>query len=441
MTMMADKARLLALDLPRRIIAALDSVGVEGRYCGGVVRDMMLGQMSASHPDIDMASPLPADQAMALMASHGLKTIPTGLAHGTITICDPQNPKIKVELTTLRVDIATDGRHAKVSYTEDWQADSCRRDFSINSLYLTSSGEVIDWHHGQEDIISGKIRFIGDPHDRLAEDYLRVLRYFRFYARFGQLAPDENTKAALTKAASQLDTLSGERVALEMRKILASGSVATLTLMEELKVLRAICPKEWDINSYDKWQQWDEGRDPMLALSVLLPEDQTQRLAQDWKLSRKEQQSLKRFGSRLSLPQMKSLTGQFWQQEVWRLCHRKGWSGDDVAGALIVNWLKQTIEQTPPPDLEGATISADHLARIRGYDIPIMPVNGDDIRSYGIADGKSIGLMLAEIEEVWLDSHFSADRGNLLGEIKARSPRYEKKPVTKKGISRNKPMA
>ena len=427
MSIMADKARLLALDLPQRIIKALASVGVEGRYCGGVVRDMMLGQLTASYPDIDMASPLPADQAMTLMACHGLKVIPTGLSHGTITIFDPDDPKKKVELTTLRIDVTTDGRHAEVSFTDDWLADSCRRDFTINSLYLTASGEVIDLHNGQDDIKAGRIRFIGDPLDRLKEDYLRVLRYFRFYARFGQLAPDEKTKSDLTRAASYLDTLSGERVAIEMRKILSSGSVASLKLMKELNVLAAICPEDWDIHSYDKWLQWDKRRDPMLALAVLLPEDQTLRLAQGWKLSRKEQLSLKRFGSPLSLSQMQRLTGEYWQEEVWRFCHRQGWSGEQVAGTLIVNWLRQNPKQNKMPDLEGATITSDHLERIRGYDVPILPVTGDDIRSFGIDDGKTIGQILAEIEEVWLDSHFSADRDRLLEAIKARCRHDQKK--------------
>jgi poly(A) polymerase len=424
MNMMADKARLLALDLPRRIIAALASIGVEGRYCGGVVRDMILGQLSPSYPDIDMASPLPADEAMVLLKSHGLRVIPTGLSHGTITVCDPQEPRNKVELTTLRVDVATDGRHAEVSFTDDWLADASRRDFTINSLYLTPSGEVIDHHHGLEDIQSGVIRFIGDPYDRLSEDYLRVLRYFRFFARFGQLLPDEKTSAALTAAASRLASLSGaslsgERVAQEMRKILASGSVAALTLMNRLKVLEAMCPADWDLAGYETWAQCDNQRDPMLALAVLLPEQETQTLAQRWKLSRKEQQKLKRFGSPLSLPQYHILTGQYWQQEAWRLCQRKGWSGDDVAGAVMTNKLKQK--------LEGATITVDHLEMIRGYNAPVMPVNGDDIRSCGIDDGKVIGQELTAIEEVWLNSHFSADRASLLAEIKARYRKHQKK--------------
>ena len=165
----------------------------------------------------------------------------------------------------------------------------------------------------------------------------------------------------------------------------------------------------------------------MLALAILLPEDQTLRLAQGWKLSRKEQLSLKRFGSPLSLSQMQRLTGEYWQEEVWRFCHRQGWSGEQVAGTLIVNWLRQNPKQNKMPDLEGATITSDHLERIRGYDVPILPVTGDDIRSFGIDDGKTIGQILAEIEEVWLDSHFSADRDRLLEAIKARCRHDQKK--------------
>ena len=138
--------------------------------------------------------------------------IPSGIAYGTITVLDPSAPDTKVELTTLRKDVATDGRHTEVCYVDDWQIDASRRDFTFNSLYMTASGEVIDFFGGCADLAAGRVRFIGDARVRIAEDYLRVLRYFRFYARFGGDAPDAETADALRTGARHLDGLSEERL-------------------------------------------------------------------------------------------------------------------------------------------------------------------------------------------------------------------------------------
>jgi poly(A) polymerase len=174
------KAQLLGLALPQQIIAALAKHDAEVRFCGGVVRDLMIGQLKWPEPDIDMASPMPPKMAANILKAAGLRVIPTGIAHGTITVMLPSDPACKVELTTLRSDHKTDGRHAEVRFIEDWHADASRRDFTCNSLYMTASGVVIDPFGGLDDLDAGIVRFIGNPNDRIAEDVLRIFRFFRF---------------------------------------------------------------------------------------------------------------------------------------------------------------------------------------------------------------------------------------------------------------------
>ena len=156
---------------------------------GGIIRDVLSGQKIPDHPDIDMAMTLPPDLAMSVLKKAGLRVIPTGLDHGTITVFEKHNDAEKVELTTLRVDLKTDGRHADVAFTEDWYGDAERRDFTINAIYLGYDGTLYDPFHGQDDLQKGIVRFIGDADLRIQEDYLRMLRYFRFYAGFAKTPP------------------------------------------------------------------------------------------------------------------------------------------------------------------------------------------------------------------------------------------------------------
>ncbi|PZP12084.1 MAG: polynucleotide adenylyltransferase, partial [Sphingomonas hengshuiensis] len=199
-----------------RLTALCDALGAaagDARFVGGIVRDTLIG--IAAH-DIDIATRLPPTDVMARLRAAGIKAVPTGIAHGTITAVLPDGP---VEVTTLRRDVTTDGRHATIAYTDDWREDAARRDFTINALYADPvSGTVFDYFGGLSDLTARHVRFIGDPLKRIAEDHLRILRFFRFLARFGD-APDADGLAACAMRANDLMALSRERIADELLKL------------------------------------------------------------------------------------------------------------------------------------------------------------------------------------------------------------------------------
>lgn len=196
--------------------AVVSALGGNVRLVGGVVRDTLAGQATK---DIDLATPLLPEQVMHLLEKSGIKVVPTGLAHGTVTAVIDGRP---FEITTLRKDVSTDGRRATVSFTDDWQEDAARRDFTINALYADpATGEVFDYFGGVDDLAAGIVRFIGDPLTRIAEDHLRILRYFRFNARFGKGEPHGESLSACRARANDLMALSRERIAMELLALLA----------------------------------------------------------------------------------------------------------------------------------------------------------------------------------------------------------------------------
>lgn len=428
-----DKARLLDLELPRQIIDALALYDVDIRFCGGVVRDLMTGQLCWPHLDIDMASPMPPDQASAILKKAGLKVIPTGIAHGTITVIEASDPGLKVELTTLRAEYEPDGRHAKVSFIDDWLADAERRDFTFNSLYMTASGDIFDPFDGLSDLKAGIVRFIGDPKDRLAEDYLRIFRYFRFYARFGKTAIDPLTATALSNALTYIDTLSGERIASELKKIMEYQSLATITMMDNLGVWQALTGGQVWADHYADLLDLTRGHEganeggqnaqALLGLAVLLSATLGEGLAKRVKLSRKETQSFIRMATPLLPQQLDILLSPNYRQECWRLCHRHNWSLADIMGAFINSViLRQTnlpsTKRLPSDDLR------QQISRIGRAEWPDMPINGNDIRDALDAEsapytGKQVGEILTALEDIWVEQGFVPNRRTLLTRLDA----------------------
>ncbi len=222
----------------RDLADALGAREGDARYVGGAVRDTLLG-LEVS--DVDIATRLAPGRVVERLAAAGVRAVPTGLAHGTVTAVLASGP---VEVTTLRRDVATDGRHAVVAFSDDWREDAARRDFTMNALYADpSTGAICDWHGGHPDILAGRVRFIGDPYRRIAEDHLRILRFFRFHARFGQEV-DQDGLLACAARANDLMALSRERIAGELLKLLvARGAVAAMRLMVDHGVLRAVLPE------------------------------------------------------------------------------------------------------------------------------------------------------------------------------------------------------
>lgn len=221
----------------RRVIAAIEQEGDRARVVGGAVRNTLIG---VPVDDVDIATTALPDTVAARVTAAGLKAVPTGIAHGTVTVVSSGRP---FEVTTLRADVETNGRHAVVAFTRDWLGDAQRRDFTMNAIYADADGVLHDPVNGIADALAGRVRFIGNPVERIEEDYLRILRFFRFHARYGQSALDEAGLEAAVRLQDGIDRLSRERIGAEMRKLLmAAGAVPALAVMDETGILARILP-------------------------------------------------------------------------------------------------------------------------------------------------------------------------------------------------------
>src|SRR3984893_6144276 len=222
------------------VLGALAAGGAEARVVGGSVRDALLGRPLG---DIAITTPAVPERVSELLEKRGIKVVPTGLAHGTVTAIAGTPPR-HFEITTLRRDVETDGRHARVAFDADWAADAARRDFTITAIFLAPDGTIHDPAGGLADLEARRVRFVGDPATRIAEDVLRILRYYRFEARFGTGTGDPAARAACRAAAHLLPTLSGERVSQELVKLLETQTpIAALRMMQEDGVLAVVLPE------------------------------------------------------------------------------------------------------------------------------------------------------------------------------------------------------
>ncbi|MEN9896185.1 MAG: hypothetical protein RIR97_2037, partial [Pseudomonadota bacterium] len=258
----------------KRIFTVLTADGGDVRVVGGAVRNSLLGEPVA---DVDLATTLLPETVIALANKAGIKSVPTGLAHGTVTLVLEGKP---FEVTTLRRDAATDGRHAEVVFSTDWQEDANRRDFTINALYATVDGDVIDLVGGLADLETRTVRFIGDASQRIAEDYLRILRYFRFFAFYGSGRPDAEALRACARGRAGLKGLSSERVWAELKKLLSAPDPGRALLwMRQSGVLNDILPEseKWGIDAIPGLVAtgaalgWTP--DPLLRLAGMVPPD------------------------------------------------------------------------------------------------------------------------------------------------------------------------
>ncbi len=275
-------AELLATPGLAPIFAALPGA----RLVGGCVRDMLAGHDIA---DIDLAAPDAPEAVVAALEAFGLRVIPTGLAHGTVTAISAGRP---FEITTLRRDEETDGRHARVAWTDDFREDAARRDFTINAMSLDQAGTLHDYFGGQADLAAGIVRFVGDAAARVTEDYLRILRFFRFFARYGVSPADKDAVAAIQASRARLATLSAERVWNELKRIFAAPDpLGAIALMRELGVLAAILPEATEFAALARLVRAAAPPDPLLRLASLLVGD-TENLADRLKLANAERQRL-----------------------------------------------------------------------------------------------------------------------------------------------------
>ncbi|MBN8807784.1 MAG: CCA tRNA nucleotidyltransferase [Sphingomonas sp.] len=360
-----------------RLIAALGPG--TARIVGGAVRDTLLGQDTA---DIDLATTHDPQAVIALLEAARIKAVPTGIKHGTITAV--ANDEV-YEVTTLRRDVETDGRHATVAFTDDWREDAARRDFTINALYADpATGAVFDYFGGLGDLERRHIRFIGDPLVRIAEDHLRILRFFRFLARFGD-SPDPVGLAACTARANDLMALSRERIANELLRLLvAPRAVEVVALMLAHGILTPVLPEIVDTSLLARVVELEEAAE--------LPPDPIRRLAA---LMSRNAKAAEDVGSRLKLSnaQRKQLSSAMIPSfgSPHELAYRFG------RQAATDRWLL-TIEEN-----FDAVIGARHLQNMK---IPVFPLTGGQLVARGITAGPDVARTLRAIEDRWIAEGF-----------------------------------
>ena len=383
----------------RAVLTALSAGDVEARFVGGSVRDALLGQRIS---DIDIATPAPPERIIELLEKAGIKVAATGLAHGTVTAVVPPR---HFEITTLRRDVETYGRRARVAFDADWAADAARRDFTINAIFLAPDGTIDDPVGGVSDLRAHRVRFVGDPPTRIAEDVLRLLRYYRFEARFGTSIGDAQARAACRAAAHLLPTLSGERVAQELVKLLETPDpIAVLRMMQEDGVLAVVLPEARRLKRLQRLIEIEPAADPLLRLAALIEVDSegATALAARLRFSNAWRDGLRG----LSPPWPVDQRGDVREQR--RALYRLG-----VERYRDVVWLMAA---------EGE-VSRSRLTRLLdlagGWTPPVFPLDGRDVTTLGIPTGERVGQLLAAVRDWWEASDFTADRAACLAYLRA----------------------
>lgn len=366
----------------------------EARFVGGVVRNALLGKPVS---DVDVATPHPPEKVRELLQAAGLKAVPTGIEHGTITAVVNGTP---FEVTTLRRDVETDGRRAVVAFTTDWAEDAQRRDFTMNALYADLDGEVYDSVGGVADLEAGRVRFVGDPAARIREDYLRILRLFRFHAWYGNGPLDADALIAVEQEKAGIAKLSGERIAKEMLKLLeAANPIAVLVAMGETGVLAEVLPGAPDIMRLKRLAAADASAalppDGILRLAALLPNNQSvaQSVAKRWKLSNAHADRL------LDLADAgETVTPYLSTRDVAKLLYKLG--PERFRDRVRLAWA-----EAPQAFVQWRTF----LASANEWQRPVFPLSGDDVMAAGIPKGPAVGQVLAEVEAWWIENGFTAD--------------------------------
>ncbi len=359
------------------------------RVVGGAVRDAIAGRAVA---DIDLATPLPPQDVLASLAAAGLRAVPTGIEHGTVTALAYGRP---FEVTTLRRDVATDGRHATVAFTDDWTADAARRDFTFNAMSMQRDGALHDPFDGRGDLAAGRVRFVGDPRTRIAEDRLRVLRFFRFQARYGRVPPAPGLLAALAEAAPALSLLSAERVWSELKRILAAPDPQpALALMRDTGALSAALPESLGLT---RLPLVSDAPDPLLRLAALIEgAGEVDRLAARLRLSGAERDRLV------------ALLGPA--------------PPEDATEAELTRALADTPAAVLDARIRLAGGTPTLRARLAALDTPMFPLQGRDLVAAGMPAGPAVGDMLRALRASWLAGGCVADRAALLAELAGRGP-------------------
>jgi poly(A) polymerase len=397
----------------QRVLALLNGNGGEARVAGGAVRNAL---MELPVADVDVATTLRPEAVMERAVAAGIKAVPTGIEHGTVTlVVDGRG----FEVTTLRRDIETNGRHAVVEFGTDWKADAERRDLTINALYADQKGNVIDLVDGLKDIESRTVRFIGDAAQRIAEDHLRILRFFRFFAYYGTGRPDADGLRACARAKGKLSALSAERIWAETKKLLSAPDPSRALLwMRQAGILTEILPEteKWGIDAIhglvaaERSLDWTP--DPLLRLSAIVPPDgdRLDALAKRLRLSNADALRLTQWAETPLLPDEVTDVG------FARLLYRYGKPGIMSRIRLALASARAAAEADPVSMRKSARL-LQLLDKAQKYEKPSFPLSGSDVVAAGVPAGKRVGEMLKELEEYWVGRNFLPARADLTARL------------------------
>jgi poly(A) polymerase len=383
-----------------KVLAALAAAGGEGRFVGGAVRDALVARPVK---DIDIATNLAPEAVMAALAGAGLRAVPTGIQHGTVTaVADHMG----FEVTTLRHDLETDGRHAKVAFTDDWQQDAARRDLTMNALFCDASGQIHDYFGGVADLLAGRVRFVGDPAQRMEEDYLRVLRFFRFHADYAVGAFDDAAIAAAISRRQELRRLSGERLRQETLKLLlARNGVAIWGEMLQLGIAEAYLPQATTLDRLVKVARLETelgvAPDAIRRLAALALTGAGPTIGEILKLSNAERTRLDQMSA--ARPDFNVADPHLVRRQIYDL------GNEGALDLLLIDWGLN--------ERESAWRRAYDI--IRHWPKPDFPLAGRDLLKLGLTAGPDIGARLAELEAWWIAGDFAADRAACLEKAKA----------------------
>jgi len=389
----------------RAVYDALDKAGGSPRFVGGCVRDGLLGRKIK---DVDIATVLKPDAIIAAANAAGLKPVPTGIQHGTVTVVADHTG---IEVTTLRRDVETFGRHATVAFTDDWKADASRRDLTMNALSADMSGAVYDYFDGVHDLKAGRVRFVGRPEDRMTEDYLRILRFFRFHADYAAGDLDPSAMAAATALKDNLRSLSGERLRQETLKLMTARRAAeTWRAMLLAGIAGAYLPQATGMNRLTRLVELEQtlrvAPDPIRRLAALAITGTGGDAASILKLSNAERHRLKMMTA--ARPIFVAADATLVRRQIYDL-------GNDLAlDLLLVDWAAGLSRESLESDWRAA------YEIVRDWQRPDFPLTGGDAKGLGVEPGPAIGTLMRDVEEWWIAGDFIADRGHCLAELKRR---------------------
>ncbi|MCO6185432.1 CCA tRNA nucleotidyltransferase [Rhizobium sp. L1K21] len=399
----------------KRVMDLLNGDGGEARVAGGAVRNALMGLPIS---DVDIATTLLPQDVVARAEDAGLKAVPTGIEHGTVTLVVEGRG---FEVTTLRRDVETFGRHAEVAFGTDWRQDAERRDLTMNALYADAEGQVIDLVDGIADVETRTVRFIGEAEDRIREDYLRILRFFRFFAHYGSGRPDASALKAIARTKEGISKLSAERVWQELKKLLAAEDPGRALLwMRTTGVLTLVLPEseKWGIDEVpalvDAGRAFGWKPDPLFRLAGMVPPDSARlsAMAERLRMSKAEAGFFERWAAAPEIAD--DLAGTALDRMLYR------YGPDGILTRLRIKLAIARAKSGGDIDMTAKVARLSELVRrAENWSRPQFPISGADMIALGVTPGPQIGEILGKVEDAWVERNFSGDRDMLLERAKA----------------------